>query len=132
MFDTIFILIFGFTIVIFIFVISMVVSPKLRGKFMSNQIKATKYMIDESKKDLEDILSTSSDAVVNSSKNIIDKHEDTLKDISKRAANIAKDGIEITTKAIKDGLTNSNIYCKYCGSSIDKDSKYCKNCGKKQ
>ena len=73
---------------------------------MSNQIKATKYMIDESKND--------------------------IRDISTSMANATKDGIRITTGAIKDGFASNYIYCKYCGSSIDGDSRFCKNCGKEQ
>ena len=46
-------------------------------------------------------------------------------------ANINKDAIYIKSKAIKDGLSSSKIYCKYCGNKIDSDSKYCNYCGKK-
>ena len=49
-----------------------------------------------------------------------------------RKANINKEGIEIATTAIKNGLSNNKIYCKYCGKLIDGDSKYCKVCGKEQ
>ncbi|MCQ2564463.1 MAG: zinc ribbon domain-containing protein [Clostridia bacterium] len=91
-----------------IFVSLMIFSPKFRGKFMSKEIKATKYMMDESKED--------------------------FKSISTDMANATKDGVEITTQAIKRGLsepTNSEYYfCKYCGAKVDKDSKFCKNCGK--
>ena len=42
----------------FIFTIALMVSPKLRGKWMSKQIEATKHMMEYSKDDLKDILST--------------------------------------------------------------------------
>ena len=84
----------------------MVVSPKIRAKFMSNQIKASKYMIDEV--------------------------EDDLTDIATKRANINKEGVEITAIAIKDGLNKSTKYCKLCGEKIDEDSKFCKKCGKEQ
>lgn len=90
----------------FIFTFAMIFSPKLRGKMMSKQIKAAKYMLDETEED--------------------------LKDMSTRGANISKEGIEITTRAIKDGLTKERKYCKYCGEAIDEDSKYCKKCGERQ
>lgn len=90
----------------FIFTIATIISPKLRSKFMSKQIKATKYMIDE--------------------------NEEILKDIATTNANISKDGIEITARVIKDGLTNDTIYCKHCGKAIDEDSKFCKHCGQEQ
>ena len=83
----------------------MFLSPKLRGKFLSNQVKATKYMVDSSKED--------------------------LRYINTNMAQARSEGVKITAKAIKDGFKDT-IYCKYCGSEIDKDSVFCKNCGKEQ
>jgi len=49
-----------------------------------------------------------------------------------KSANIAKDAIETTVRAIKKGITeDEKMYCKHCGAFIDKDSKFCKECGKK-
>ena len=45
----------------FVLMIALMISPKLRGKLMSSQIKAAKHMMDYSKEDLKDILSTSED-----------------------------------------------------------------------
>ena len=75
---------------------------------MSRQIKVTKYMLDESKDD--------------------------IRDISTNMADATKDGIETTVRAIKKGIVDDeeDIYCKHCGSRIDKDSKFCKSCGKEQ
>lgn len=89
-----------------IFVFALIFSPKLMGKFASRRIKATKYMVEESKDD--------------------------LKDISTNMAEATKDGIKIATGAIRDGFVGDTIFCKHCGSSIEKDSKFCKECGKKQ
>lgn len=116
----------------FIMTIALMVSPKLRGKLMSRQIKATKHMMDYSKEDLKDILSTSADIGINAEKEILDNNEETMEDNVTRKANINKKGIEITTNAIKEGLTKSKIYCKHCGKLIDDDSKFCKSCGKEQ
>lgn len=116
----------------FIMTIALMVSPKLRGKLMSRQIKATKHMMDYSKEDLKDILSTSADIGINAEKEILDNNEETMEDNVTRKANINKKGIEITTNAIKEGLTRSKIYCKHCGKLIDDDSKFCKSCGKEQ
>ena len=101
---------------IFILVFAMMFSPKLRGKMMSKQVKSMKYMMDESKDDIQSISTNMADAT--------------------------KDGIETTTRAIKKGFTEEDsiyckyeedsIYCKYCGAKIDKDSKFCKSCGKEQ
>ncbi len=89
-----------------VFSIVMMFSPKLRGKMMSKQVKATKYMMDESKGD--------------------------IKNISNEMAYATKDGIRTTVSAIKEGLSENNVYCKHCGASIDADSKFCKSCGKEQ
>lgn len=116
----------------FIFTIALMVSPKLRGKWMSKQIEATKHMMEYSRDDLKDILSTSKSVEVNAEKEILDNNEEIMKDNVTRKANINKEGIEITAKAIKEGLTNNKVYCKYCGKLIDSDSKYCKVCGREQ
>lgn len=116
----------------FVLMIALMISPKLRGKLMSSQIKATKHMMDYSKEDLKDILSTSADIGINAEKEILDNNEETMEDNVTRKANINKKGIEITTNAIKEGLTRSKIYCKHCGKLIDEDSKFCKSCGKEQ
>lgn len=93
-------------ILIFVLTFAMIFSPKLRGKFLGNQIKATKYMIDEHKSDIIDI--------------------------STNMAEASREGIKITTGAVREGLMGDYIYCKHCGSSIDRDSKFCKNCGNEQ
>lgn len=116
----------------FIMTIALMVSPKLRGKLMSRQIKVTKHMMDYSKEDLKDILSTSADIGINAEKEILDNNEETMMENATRKANINKKGIEITANAIKEGLNGSKIYCKHCGKLIDEDSKFCKSCGKEQ
>ena len=93
----------------FIFTILMMVSPKFKGKMMSRQVKAAKYMMEDSKED--------------------------LKEISDDMAYASKDSITTATRAIKKGLKdekNSSLYCKNCGSEIDADSRFCKKCGKEQ
>ncbi len=131
MFDIIFVItaiFIGFT---FIFVVLMFVSPKLRGKLMSRQVKAFKHMTDYSKKDFEDINYNVADASMNANKRLMDDNYDDLEDMASMNANINKDAIYIKSKAIKDGLSSFMIYCKYCGNKIDSDSKYCNYCGKK-
>lgn len=93
--------------IIFIIAIIAMSSPKFNGKMMSKQIKSVKYMMDNSKDDIENI--------------------------STNMANATKDGVEITAHAIKKGFTDEeSVYCKNCGSKIDADSKFCKRCGKEQ
>ena len=106
-FQALFIIVPIFIVLVFIFVIAQFVSPKFRGKMMSRQIKSMKYMMDESKDDLESI--------------------------STDMANATKGSIKTTAHAIKDGFTEDNgTYCKHCGCKIDWDSRYCKHCGKEQ
>lgn len=67
--------------------------------------------------------------------NIINQNEDALRNIATKQADIHKDAITTTVRAIKDGFTGDNeptIYCKHCGATIDADSRYCKTCGKEQ
>lgn len=130
--DILFFIILILVVLTFIFTIALMVSPKLRGKWMSKQIEATKHMMEYSKDDLKDILSTSKSVEVNAAKEILDNNEEIMKDNVTRKANINKEGIEITAKAIKEGLTNNKVYCKYCGKLIDSDSKYCTVCGREQ
>ena len=132
MFEVLFIIVPIFIGVVFIFTFAMILSPKLRGKMMSRQIKSMKYMIDESKDTIEDIATSMGDISIKSNKNIIDKNEENLKEIVKKSANISAPGIEATVRAIKKGFTTNPVYCKYCGEKIDYDSKYCKYCGKEQ
>ena len=104
-FKIMFIIIGVLAIAIFIFTLLLMFSPKLRGKMMSKNIKATKYMIDESKDDIKSISSDMSEAT--------------------------SDGVETTVRAIKRGIEKEeSIFCKHCGAKIDKNSKFCSKCGK--
>lgn len=121
-----------------IFIFATILSPKLRGKILSSKIRATKHMLDYSKEDLQDLMTTTASMGIDAEKAILDKKEDTMRNNATKKANINKDSIEITTKAIKDGLTNSNVsnqntkYCKECGKKIPSDAKFCAYCGEKQ
>ncbi len=94
------------TVLIFAFTFIIMFSPKVRGKILSRQVKSIKYMLNESKDDIQNISTNMADAT--------------------------KDGIETTARALKKGLTEESIYCKHCGNKIDKDSRFCKICGKEQ
>jgi uncharacterized membrane-anchored protein YhcB (DUF1043 family) len=128
MFDALFIIVPIFAGIIFILVIVMFISPKFRGKMMARQVKSMKYMLDESKEDLEAMGGTA----INVKKNIIDDNEDSLKDLSRKEGEIAGIGIEKKARAVRKGLLEGEMYCKHCGREIDTDSKFCKHCGKEQ
>ena len=111
MFKIIFVIAAVFVGCSFVLSIAMFVSPKLRGKIMSRQVKAMKYMVHESKDDIESI--------------------------STNMAEATKKGTKTTVRAVAEGLKEGlageeTIYCKHCGSEIDADSKFCKSCGKEQ
>lgn len=131
LFDIIFIVVGIFIALVFIFVIAMFVSPKLRGKFMSRQIKAVKHMTDYSKKDIQDIGYNIGDATIKASKKIVDNNVEEMEDIFTKTASSSSKGVAILSKAIKDGIREKKEYCKYCGELIESDSIYCKQCGKK-
>lgn len=118
------------SLLIFVFAFAMILSPKLRSKMMKHQIKATKYMIEDSQEELSDIASVSSNIAIKSRKRVLDENEDVLTEMATRNASINKEGVEITARAIKKGLSKEVIHCKYCGKEIDDDSVFCKFCGK--
>ncbi len=117
---------------IIIFVILSLFSPRVQGKMMSKQIKSVKHMMDYSKDDLKELMKTTAKTGTIAEKEILDENEDIMSNNERRKANIKKEGIEVTARAIKDGLTSNKIYCRYCGTSIESDSRFCKNCGKEQ
>jgi len=88
----------------FIFTFTMIFSPKLRSKFMGHQIKSMKYMLDDNKNNLSDMMSSASDVAITARERIMDEHEDTIRDLNTRDARTKKDSIEITARAIRDGL----------------------------
>lgn len=129
MFNVMFVIVPIFIGLVFIFMIAMFVSPKLRGKMVSSQFKSMRYMMEESANDLAKLSGTA----VEIKKQILDENAEILTDIAHKEAKIKSVGIKSAAKAIKEGLTEmDNIYCKYCGVEIDNDSKFCKKCGKEQ
>lgn len=93
----------------------MVLSPKLCSKMLGYQIKSTKYVVEDNKEHINDLIATTSGIGINAKKRIMDDYEDTIRNINTREANIKKDSIEITARAIRDGLVGEKMYCKYCG-----------------
>ncbi len=75
------------------------------AKIMKMQIESAKYIQQSNQQDLQDIANTSADIS------------------SEPVAKIVKTVVDATQK---------DIYCKYCGTPIDFDSRFCKNCGKEQ
>lgn len=128
LFDAIFIIVPVLLLGMIIFTFAMVFSDKLRGKFMSKQIKATKYMMENIQDDLSDI----GTSVIKTKKNILERNEEDLETLETKESTIKGKGITIKANALRKGLKGDTIYCKHCGELIDSDSKFCKSCGKKQ
>ena len=127
------VLIFCVVILWFGFVFGMIFSPKLRSKFMGHQLKMQKKMLEDNKDVIQDIGKLTGGIGVQTTKGIIDENEEDLKNIATKGADVTKDAITTTVKAIKEGLSDSDsVFCKHCGESIDSDSTFCKKCGKKQ
>lgn len=103
-------IILGIAGLTFIFSILTSSNPKVRAKTMEKQMKAVKYMMDE--------------------------NEELLKAMSTQGAEISSEGIEIKARAMKKGFSSQKeigqMFCKYCGKTIEKNSKFCNYCGKEQ
>ena len=133
MFDLIFVLVPILAVCIFVFVICMMFVPGLRSKFMGHQLKMQKRMLEDNKETIQDIGKITGEIGVKTAKGVLDENEDDIRHVVGKTADISKDAITTTTRAIKKGLTEDDaVYCKHCGESIDNDSTFCKACGKKQ
>ena len=64
-------------------------------------------------------------------KYIQQENKEDLKDIINTTAEIASEAVTKATTAIKQGIEDI-IFCKHCGAKIDFDSKFCNKCGKEQ
>lgn len=134
MFDLMFVLVPILAVCIFVFVICLMFVPGLRSKFMGHQLRMQKRMLEDNKEVMQDIGKITGEIGVKTAKGIIDENEDDIRHVVGKTADMSKDAITTTTRAIKKGLTEeeSDVYCKHCGESIDNDSTFCKACGKKQ
>lgn len=110
----------------------MMFVPSFRSLIMKWNVKAAKKTVNDLGDDLADIGAAMSGVAIKTQKTIFDEHEETMKDIAKRQADIESESIEVKARALKKGLSQDSVYCKYCGEKIDKDSVFCKSCGKKQ
>ena len=90
------------------------------------------FITGTSQKGLEKKLTKMGNIAARAQNNIINNNEDILKETANKTANIHKDAVKTVVHSVKEGLTeDSSIYCKYCGSNVDGDSTFYKNCGKK-
>ena len=85
-----------------------------------------------SEKSMEKRLTKMGNIVTRAQANIVNDNEKIMTETANKSANINKEAVKTIAHAVKEGFfeEDSSIYCKYCGSSIDSDSKFCKYCGK--
>lgn len=90
-------------------------------------------MLEDNKEVMQDIGKITGEIGVKTAKGVFDENEEDIRHVVGKTADISKDAITTTTRAIKKGLTEEDaVYCKHCGESIDSDSTFCKACGNKQ
>ena len=84
-----------------------------------------------SQKGIEKNLTKALNAVMKAQNNAINNNEEILRQSANKTADINKDAIKTMARSVKEGFTDDNsVYCKYCGTQVDADSKFCKKCGK--
>ncbi len=126
--------IFGLILSLFLGVISFIPS------IQKTSIKTEKYIMETSKEDLKDLLSTTMGIGIGATSDAIDSNEDELRNVVDKSSDIASGGIFKSAKAFAKGFKSGfgdaqgqlDAYCKYCGASIDADSVFCKKCGRQQ
>ena len=65
----------------------------------------SRFMFGGMSKQMQKMTKNMMSDMIDMEKSILDEHEEDLKEISARSANIEKEAIEIKARAIKDGLT---------------------------
>ena len=126
--------IFGLILCLFLGVISFIPS------IQKTSIKTEKYIMETTKDDLKDLLSTTMGIGIGATSDAIDGNEDELRNVVDKGSDIASGGIFKSAKAFAKGFKSglgdaqgqADVYCKYCGASIDADSVFCKKCGRQQ
>ena len=126
--------IFGLFLCLFLGVISFIPS------IQKTSIKTEKYIMETTKDDLKDLLSTTMGIGIGATSDAIDGNEDELRNVVDKGSDIASGGIFKAARAFGRGIKESfggakgqaDVYCKYCGASIDADSVFCKKCGRQQ
>jgi len=129
-FNIIFVIMLLFTIAFFIFVILMIFNPKIRSKMMGRQLKATKMILDDNKETIKDIANLQADIAVESTDNILNKHDKTIEKNMTKMANMSAESIETTARSIKKGISKTK-QCPECLKFNEENAKFCQECGAK-
>ena len=77
--------------------------------------------------------------MIKTSKYVISNSKTDLEEISRQSGEISSLGAKEVAKSITQIVTEQQkvaqadkIFCKHCGQAIDSDSKFCSHCGKEQ
>ena len=116
-----------FLLGLFVMVGMMIFAPRFRNRMFDNQMRMAKSMLENNKDTFKEL----SKSTIEFKKEILEENEDTLKDLAAKEAEIESVGIEKKAAAVKKGLSDTKK-CKYCDATIEADSIFCKECGKKQ
>ena len=127
-FPVIFIVVFGFII----FTFYSALTGKGQSMMMKRQLRRSMKVLEDNKEAIKELNKLSSEIGVDTKKTILGEMGDDLKDIASMEADIESTGLEKKAAAIKRGLTEDAVTCRYCGAQIDADSRYCKVCGRQQ
>ena len=100
-------------------------------------IKTSKYIQESNREDLTDLMSTGMGIGIDATSQAINENEDDLRTIADKGADIMSGPIETISRSVGRGFsegfaTADTMFCKHCGATIDRDSKFCSECGGKQ
>ena len=120
--------------ILLVSILYMVFTTRGRSKTMQGMMKSNMDVLkDMANGEMGETFKELSKTAINIKKDILEENQDTLKEIAETEANIEVGAIKKKAAAVKEGFTsNSEMFCKHCGVSIDSDSKYCNRCGKEQ
>lgn len=94
-------------------------------------INATSKAMNENRDEFENVVSTSAGIVMGAAADAFREHKDDLKDVADVGAYATHDAVKTTAGAVREGLRDTK-FCPECGTEIDRDSKFCPECGHRQ
>lgn len=100
-------------------------------------IKTSKYIQESNKEDLTDLMSTGMGIGINATSQAINENKDDIRNIADKGADIMSGPVETLSRSAGRGFregyaTADTMFCKHCGATIDRDSKFCSECGGQQ
>ena len=116
-----------FVLALFVMVGMMIFTPRFKNRMFDNQMRAAKSMLENNKDTFKELSKTT----IEFKKELLEENEDALKEVAAKEADIESVGLEKKAAAVKKGFTDTKK-CKYCDATIEADSIFCKECGKKQ